>query len=392
MDLRRLRCGIVALLVLLLAHRAGAQDVDAALRTGIYADSDHTQVYRSLAAASANLGHFSLGVQEEVDVVTSASVDVRTSPFVDSLTGASKTTPKMNDRRFETSVNGRWNDGAGHGAGLSAVYATELDYTSLALGGNGSWELGQRNTTLSAGANVGFNSVGSVTDSTFHRSLHTVGYSAGVGQVLSPRDIARVRYDGSWLDGYQASPYRSVRFGDWSVSSSRRSSIMTFSGTIGPASGLPEVLPQTRLRHAAGLEWVHGFSPAWATVAGYRLGYDDWGVLAHTATLELRWAGPACLVRIGYRFYLQSAADFFEEKYVLDPSAYRYYTSDKELGEERGHSGVAELGWTAWRSTNGQSSLTLDVRAEAVFYSYPDFALLASRTSGIGEVGMRLHF
>jgi hypothetical protein len=140
------------------------------------------------------------------------------------------------------------------------------------------------------------------------------------------------------------------------------------------------------------VEWVHGFSPLVATMAGYRIGYDDWGVLGHTASLELRLGGATWLARLSYRFYLQSAADFFQEKYVLDPSAYRYYTSDKELGEERGHSGVAEVGWTAWRSSSGQSSWTLDARVEAIYYTYPDFALLASRTSGVGELGMRIHF
>jgi hypothetical protein len=60
-------------------------DVTAALRGGVYADSDHTQVYRSLASAQGTFGHFVVSAQEEVDILTSASADVRASPFLDAL-------------------------------------------------------------------------------------------------------------------------------------------------------------------------------------------------------------------------------------------------------------------------------------------------------------------
>ncbi|HJZ88436.1 MAG TPA: hypothetical protein VKN99_24860, partial [Polyangia bacterium] len=75
--------------------RARGQEVTAVARGGIYADSDHTQVYRSLGAAQVAWRHFGLHAQEEVDVVSSASTDVRASPFLDALSGASPVSPTM---------------------------------------------------------------------------------------------------------------------------------------------------------------------------------------------------------------------------------------------------------------------------------------------------------
>jgi hypothetical protein len=385
------RSGVLPAVLLVTSTVARAQAVDATLRAGVYSDSDRTQVFRSLAAANATLGHFGLAVEEQVDVVSSASTDVRSSPAVDALTSASSRSPKMSDRRFETSLLGRWNDGGGHALGLSAVYATELDYQSLGAGASASWDLAQRNTTLLAGANVAFNRVGSVTDASFSRSLRTLGYSAGIAQVLSQADVLRLRYDGAWLDGYQASPYRSVRFGNWSVTGSA-GGIMTFRNTIGPAAGLPELMPQTRLRHAGTLEWLHAFGSSVATAASYRLSYDDWGIAGHTAALELRLGGAAWIGRVGYRFYLQSSASFYQERYLMDPSSYAYYTSDKELGEERGHAGSAEVSWFIARREHGRVGVAIDLRVDALYYQYPDFALLPSRTSAFGEAGLRVQF
>jgi hypothetical protein len=378
---------------LLLPAAARAQDVTAVLRGGVYADSDHTQVYRSLAAAQAESGHLSVSAQEEIDVLTSASADVRASPFLDALTGASPVSPTMSDRRFETTAAVGWNDRQGHSVSVSAVYATELDYTSAGGGVQVSWDFFDRNTTLFGGANGTSNDVGSVVDHSFSKSLGMAGYSLGVAQLLSPRDVLRLRYDGAYLDGYQASPYRAVRFGNWHTALRPGGTGLLFLDTIGSPSGLPEQLPGTRLRHAGTLDWVHSLRADLALALEYRLGYDDWGVLAHTGQLELRvhhlgqWQ-----LRGGYRFYYQGAADFWQPKYTAAPETYRYYTADKELGEVRGHSGDVDVGYAFWRRPGGQLGALVDFKAEYLYYSYPGFPLLANRSSVFGETGIRLEF
>ena len=97
-----------------MARVAPAQDITAVLREGVYADSDRTQVYRTLVAAQALWSRFSLSVNESVDAITSASTDVRSSPFIDATTGASarrQRAPSMADGRTETNAVFQWRQG-----------------------------------------------------------------------------------------------------------------------------------------------------------------------------------------------------------------------------------------------------------------------------------------
>jgi Protein of unknown function (DUF3570) len=392
---RRFRLAL-AVLPLLGARAASAQQeqLAATLREGVYADSDHTQVYRSLAAVTAPLRRLTVSLQEEVDIVTSASADVRASPFLDALTGASVQSPSMFDRRFETTARLGFADGAGHTLGASAAYATERDYTSAGAGLQGAWDLAERNTTVLGGVSAFGNEAGSIADPRFERALLILGYSLGVAQVLSPGDVVRARYDGSYLDGYQASPYRAVRFGDWRLALRPGGIGYLFLGTIGPANGLPEKLPGTRLRHAATLEWLHALTPQVALAASYRFADDDWSVLAQTLAVELRVArDERWQLRGGYRFYDQGAADFYRARYTLPPDAYASYTADKELGEMRGHSASidAARGLLRRRAAPGYRA-TIDVKLEYLYYAYANFPLLASRSSFFGELGARMEF
>jgi hypothetical protein len=373
---------VKALVLVLAAAPAVAQELDAAGRAGVYVDSDHTQVVRSLAAADARFGHFGLAVREQVDLISSASIDVRSSPRLDVLSGASAVAPSMSDRRFETTVGGSWDDRDGHTVTVEAVYAFERDYTSAGGGAHGSWDLAERNTTLLAGVNASHNHVTSIDDPSFDERLDELGVSLGVGQVLGPADAARLRYDGDFLDGYQASPYRAVRFGDWHTALRPGGVGLLFLGTTGPASGLPERVPRTRLRHALVAEWLHSLAAELALATQLRGALDDWGVAAVTAGAELRWELGPWLIRLGGRLYLQRAADFYEAKYLQAPETYTSYTSDKELGGERGGGGTLAV---AWRVTD---HLVIDVRAELLRYDY-DALLLSGRTSLLSDLGFR---
>ena len=63
----------------------------------------------------------------------------------------------------------------------------------------------------------------------------------------------------------------------------------------------------------------------------YRFYYDDWGIIAHTASIELPIKiGQKFTVYPMYRFYTQSEADYFAPKEV-HLSTDKYYTSDYDL-------------------------------------------------------------
>ena len=365
------------------------------VRLGVYTDSDQTTVWRALGQVGKTFGKWSLGGSFSVDAVTSASIDVRTSPalgkvdVITSASGISSTSGgQMSDTRYQGTTTLGWQDSEGHVASSTVAVATERDYASVSGGLTGSYDVLSRSTTLLGGITAADNWISSVLDPSLHHKMLTVGASAGVARVLTRNDALRLRYDGKINEGYQASPYRSVRFGDWTTTTGDYGQIM-FGNTIGDPGGLAEKLPESRISHALTLEWVHSLAEGIGLHPSVRAGYDSWGIASLAPSLELRVARPRWRLQVGYRFYLQSKASFFEGKYTMDPSLYAYYTSDKELGSQVGHLVDAELttAISDHETTNDTRTMWF-LRATVFRYSYPGFELLHDRSSAFLETGL----
>lgn len=373
-----------ALIVLVLLPAAThAQAVSAALRGGFYADGDDTQVVRTLADVEARWEHLGISMRELVDVVSSASADVRASPQLDALSGASLTAPRMSERRFETTLTLSWRDrGRGLDTAVSFVHAVESDYSSIGGGLHGAYTLPGSNTTLAAELTGTANWIASTDDPTLARKLATLGISLGATQLLGPRDILHLRYDGAYLSGYQASPYRVVRFGDWHTALRPGGIGLLFIGTSGPARR--EELPTTRLRHAVVAEWRHAITTAFALATGVRPAIDDWGLTAVALTVDGRWASGAWRGHLGYRVYLQNGASFYRPRYLTVPT---HYTADRELGPERGHLARLGLGY----SPSTTPWIAVDLEVDLLHYAYPDLILAPdARISLFAELGVRI--
>ncbi len=120
-----------------------------------------------------------------------------------------------------------------------------------------------------------------------------------------------------------------------------------------------------------------------------RLAHDSWGIDSATPSLELRIAKKTWRALVGYRFYAQSRASFFADKYTMAPTMYEYYTSDKELGREFGH--LVELEATRVlreRESPNDTRMVLFTRVDGIRYAYPGFTLLPSRASLFLEIGL----
>ena len=361
------------------------------VRGGVYHDSDQTTVWRLLSSIAQSFGQWELSAGFGVDSVTSASVDVRSSPLlskVDTVTSASGRSStsggEMTDTRYQGTVGAGWKGSDGRAANLTSSLAKERDYASISGGINGSFDILDRTTTLLGGLTLTDNWVSSVLDSTIHRKMFATAWSGGVARVLTPDDAIRVRYDGRLSDGYIASPYRSVRFGDWTATLGSQQ--ITFANAT---DTLAEKEPETRLSSALVAEWVHSIALGIALHPEVRASHDSWGVDSLTAGLDLRVARPTWRLQTGYRFYTQSAAYFFSDKYVDAPAMYTFYTSDKELGRQVGHLGQIDFAWVLIEpDAPGNSRLLLDLQLDLVHYSYPGFTLLPSRDSVFGSVGL----
>src|SRR5262249_23226687 len=137
------------------------------------------------------------------------------------------------------------------------------------------------------------------------------------------------------------------------------------------------------------VEWLHSLNDAIGVATKARLSTDSWGVQAATLSADIRYAAARGQLRLGYRFYLQGAADFFQPKYTMSSDNYPYFTADKELGKEVGH--AVSLGISFFFQDRAATGLKtqLDAQLEILHYEYPDFVLIESRTSFFGEIGLR---
>ena len=263
-----------------------------------------------------------------VDAITSAS----------SSSGAANAMP-FDEKRYEAGF-GYTHQFTGWKLGGDAKYSTESDYDSLYLGVRGELELAQKNSILGAGAGASFDSVSTTMaggftggalqcdphDATSTKdacSLDTYSGYASFSQLLSRNAIAAVTYDLSSMHGYQSNPYRQV---------------------ITAAQLVAERHPDQRLRQAFGISARYYVTATETTLIGaYRYYRDDWHVRAHTPELRLvQQVGQFADAGVRYRYYSQSAAYFYQDRYADNSS--EYVSDDVKLSRFTGHTLEAKLG------------------------------------------------
>ena len=100
-------------------------------------------------------------------------------------------------------------------------------------------------------------------------------------------------------------------------------------------SFLPKVenLPEKRVKIPVGIGLNSFIGGEWVLRSSYRFYWDDFGILSHTANVELPWkAGRSITLTPFFRLYTQTSADFFRPygEHELDEM---FYTSDYDLSE-----------------------------------------------------------
>ncbi len=304
-------------IVLALAARARA-DGDVSVR-GVYYKEHSTRVEQPMVDARFDAGPGgTLDAHFLVDAITSASAS----------SGAANTA--FTEHRYEF--------GAGYLKQLDQPMrlgglfrlSTEPDYNSAFVGGRFERDFADKNFTLGVTAGIGHDHVtngdaqGPFVVPFSDRLTDTLA-SVSATQVLSKSVVGSLTYDLARDVGYLANPYRTA---------------ITLDGLE------PERVPRTRVRHAvAGI--VRQFVPATETtlIAAYRLYVDDWGVVSHTPELRvIQAAGDSMEVGLGFRYYRQSAADFFKPVYpTANPMMEPYLTDDQKLSRFTGETMSAKF-------------------------------------------------
>ncbi|MEP3380257.1 MAG: DUF3570 domain-containing protein [Maribacter dokdonensis] len=235
--------------------------------------------------------------------------------------------------------------------------SSEYDYFSFGFGGGLTKLFNEKNTEVSINANIfldtwtpiyptelrpfasgangldnGFFSNKTITGNTdysptFEKFTDETrnSYSVGLGfsQILGKNLQGSLALDFVKQDGLLSTPFQRVYFADVADS---------FIQEFQLADAI-EQLPDSRFKVAGGgrLNWYINESVVLRSY--YRYYFDDWGINSHTASVEV----PIKLtdkftVYPSYRFYQQSAADYFyryEEAFSTDT----FYTSDYDLSK-----------------------------------------------------------
>ena len=328
---------------------------------GLYVrqDTDHTRVISPRLRLHAPLG------DEQGHVDLAYSVDVWTSASVDIVASASEPVTEQRDE-LNLGVDRVFGDLT---LGAAYRYSTEPDYESHGGSLSLAWELANKAFTLAWNAGGSADTVGRAGDPEFAEAVNTLTTGLALTQVLDQKTLLQLLYDFAYTRGYQASAYRFVSF-----------------GSPGPCSGTaplcrPEENPRERLRHAIALRARRAWSSEWSSGASYRAYLDDWGLVSHTAKVDLAWAPqPKATLALGYRFYTQNAADHYQAQYLPSDLGLTYFTRDKELSPLSSHRIGLELDWV-WELGQGQAGLLTALEVATTLYDYRDFPMLASSTA-----------
>lgn len=269
---------------------------------------------------------------------------------VDSITSASVTVTggeRLEKTRFEGTAGAAYDTGALRIEGTARV-SSEPDFASYSGRLEATAELFERNTTLAAFAHAGHDEISPIApppgeEALWPASQDRISGGASLSQLLGPRLIASGGFALTRQSGTLSSPYR-------------RALVKT--------SLFPEALPRERLRASgyAALSWYLGAGTALHLRQG--LYADSWEVLALIPEVEVAVdVAQAATIALGYRFYAQTAASFYQARYdALLPTR----TGDARLGPLTAHQPQLRARWAPleWLELSASYELPLVRHAE----------------------------
>ncbi|MFN3712557.1 MAG: DUF3570 domain-containing protein [Alcanivoracaceae bacterium] len=228
----------------------------------------------------------------------------------------------------------------------------EFDFFSYAANAGLSWDLNQRNTTLSVmlglesddiqpvgGVPVGLSLQPDQLHDGSSESRTVTDVLLGWTQVMNRRWIMQLNYNLSLASGYMTDPYKVVTLVD-EVTGLPLEAEDFGAASVGPGDAqIFEQRPDSRARHA--IYWENRYNRANDDViaVGYRFMTDDWGINSHTIDLKYRrQLANGWFVQPHLRYYQQNEADFWRESltasdYSLMVSDEGYASGDYRLGK-----------------------------------------------------------
>ncbi|MBK1880589.1 DUF3570 domain-containing protein [Pelagicoccus mobilis] len=222
-----------------------------------------------------------------------------------------------------------WTHGI-HKTSFQIAYSDESDFLSKGYAIYNTSEFNKRNTAL----NYGVSYVDDEIEPSFFSEAETKdsldGY-VGVSQVLDPNTVVALNFTYSKFEGYLDDPYKQIA-----------KNVEVLPGFF-LFQEAPEHRPDERLRRI----WFANVKRFFPEVRGsvdidYRYFDDSWGVESHTFDFEwYQKIGDKWTLRPSYRYYRQSAADFYYpdlngvdiDPFDPEPGVGPFYSADYRLAK-----------------------------------------------------------
>lgn len=269
------------------------------------------------------------GVTEEVSMNAYYGVDAVSSATwrVDGVSGAS---PRVDtEYRHEGGFGVTLRSGVNQ-IGLSGGISRETNYDSDFAAVSFQREFFDRNTTLGFSYAINRDEIDTLKladTRPFPREADLDAFTFSVAQVLSPKTLVQLNLFYAEQNGYLAHPENILIFPD---------------GSFGE-----EIHPESRYRRAVVGRLVRYFETRSALHANYRYYSDTWGLTSHTVGSDwYQYFGRQWIGRIGYRFYDQAAADFYQAN-PTGPAVFQ--TIDGKLRPFTSHLYGLKVITTAWK-------------------------------------------
>lgn len=237
-----------------------------------------------------------------------------------------------------------------HRVELEVARSTEDDYGSTGIALTDTWEINQKNTTLSFGFNYLDDSVkvAGIGD----QEKNSYDLFTGVSQIIDKNTVISANLTLGYAEGYLNDPYKVVQ----------RDEVVIVPDGLGGTVELPVVniypenRPDERFRQVLQLEGLRYFESAKGALdVVLRLSNDDYGIFSQTLHAEWRQeVGEKLQIVPFVRFYHQNAADFFVNTLnglpVATPSpdpdgSGPNYSADYRLSSFNAMSGGIKLAW-----------------------------------------------
>ncbi len=244
------------------------------------------------------------GTQDAVDAITTASRPISGNAFQDFV-------------KLRNEVQGEYERGP---AAISYYLSTESDYVGQQFGGRWNRDYKDQTLNLSLGSSWSWDDIQPVADDDTrqgpaHKS--TLHWNAVVTEVMSPTTLLRYGLEYNLVNGLQHNPYRNVYAGGTQVA---------------------ERHPEHRQRRDAFVRVNHALPNRSSLKLNYRFYNDDWGIASHEVGTRLsQYLTRGMSVRWEYRWYTQTAAEFYRDEYT-DPSGIDGFRSgDYRMNELASH-------------------------------------------------------